>query len=604
MDAQLQFSHVLHILEPCAVVSLTEAVANQNKNSDVDFIATGKAPYIVKHASKAWCDTYGLTEAEVTGRSLQIIHGPNTDKTVLNRIIEGAMAGAPTRETLTCYHKDGSAVQASMIVYPVMSKSGAIEHLRAVIDDIVFPDRARSSLSSRPESAEISQTTRDKRATNKIEYPITPEGHITHINGYTQLVLYPKADPTLKNCIVYLGKLKEASIVKSWNWEGDALRVNMDTQRVLAHTQKSAWCRMWTADLRTWDAWWNRMLWVVSEASCEKSAAEVTSLSHGGGDAFAQEDLRSAHGKSAKGPVVMPSTPALHSAVTRLDQELESSGMSSSICLVNMQGGIVFCNAAFSKVMKYSQKQLLGRSLFALCSDEVDFVEVQRIQMCMRNGLSSLNADCGAETGKGFRLLTSCLELRNGDGATFWASIVGDPAQLGTRNVEASQDAADCICLSIEDCSEIVLPDASREGEVLNEMTDPYTFYMAEELSFLQNEALETWKFALAELEVPAVSTDQTPKDRERGLSDEQLFGQEAVTASDAGEPAGETSDVREQKVLLQVPEDMRLRCVEDLWRLKAEGSIKVRSRFFAVRSVWTLSCVAMHPARQHVFIF
>jgi hypothetical protein len=38
---------------------------------------------------------------------------------------------------------------------------------------------------------------------HRSEYPITPTGHITHINGYTQLVLYPKADPTLEHCIDY-----------------------------------------------------------------------------------------------------------------------------------------------------------------------------------------------------------------------------------------------------------------------------------------------------------------------------------------------------------------------------------------------------------------
>jgi hypothetical protein len=30
--------------------------------------------------------------------------------------------------------------------------------------------------------------------------------------------------------------LKEANIVRSWNWHGDALKVNVDTQRVLEHT--------------------------------------------------------------------------------------------------------------------------------------------------------------------------------------------------------------------------------------------------------------------------------------------------------------------------------------------------------------------------------
>jgi len=593
MDAQLQISHVLHTLRPCAVVSLAEAIASQNKGHQVDFIVTAKAPFVVKHASKAWCGTYGLTEAEVTGRSLQIIHGPDTDKTVLNRMIEGAMAGEPVGETLTCYHKDGSAIKASMIVYPVMSENGAIEHLRAVVDGIAFPGGGASAQGlplpggkqvSQADAKETPQVSRDEEAGSKIEYPITPEGHITHINGYTQLVLYPKADPSLKNCLVYLGKLKEAAIVKSWEWEGDALRVNMDTQRVLMHTQKSAWCRMWTADLRTWDAWWNRMLWVVSEATSGKDSVHAATLhaETGSAEVGVPEDCASGQVKPEKRPVqlVSPFTPALHVALTRLDRELADAGMSNSMCIVDAQGHIVFCNAAFSTIIKYSKSQLLGRSIFALCSDQVDVVEVKRLRTCMRAGSRSAHArphlQGRNQAEEGLRMLTSCLELRKADGVEFWASVVGDPAPLGFRMVDLSLDAATCFCLSIEDCTDIVLPDSGQECEVLTEMSDPYTFYMAEELSLVQHEALDSWTRALADLEAPMVDEEKAPAVGLEAVSRGEQCKKAEAACNGRGATSTRDAGVRDEKVLVQMPEDMRLQCVGELWRLKAQGTIKV----------------------------
>jgi PAS domain S-box-containing protein len=261
VDSHGRLSNVMLTFHPCQVDTLADALVRQRTSGVAEFISTAKSPFMMKQASDAWCRIYALTPNEVNGRSLQIIHGPSTDQSLLHKVIGDALAGQPITERITCYQKDGSEVTASITIFPIMSEHGAIDHVRAVVDDVQFASaQARDAwiksncqqhvcatnegtgedavmMESAGEDAVAMNGCKDSidcamggasclesREDGKIEYPMTPEGHIVHINGYTQLVLYPKADPTLEHCLVYMEHLRDANIVKSWQWEGDALR--------------------------------------------------------------------------------------------------------------------------------------------------------------------------------------------------------------------------------------------------------------------------------------------------------------------------------------------------------------------------------------------
>jgi len=550
-DTSLVMTHVLYTLELLDIEMLSAAIASLDNTDTAELIASTKVPFSIKHASPAWCRLYGLTTAEVSGRSMQFVNGPLTDQRAIIRMFNDAVTGQHGRDLLTCYHKEGTAVTAMMTICPLMADNGAVDHVRVVVNPTSAGAPAAKLCSPingqlSPPEASLSCTATKQAAR------ICPEGRITHLNGRTQLVLYPTADPAVKHCLVYLDMLRDASIVSKWEWEGDALKVDFDSHKVLARTQKSSWCRMWTADLRTWHAWWNRMLWIISDASRNSP-----------------EPYHATCGADVAPLAAACSGPTL-SALIRVDGELCLSGMTSSVCIVDTHSRVVFANSAFLRMMRYSSYQLLGAPLFGLCAKSADEVEVSRVKFCLQS--------CTLDR----RQLSTCLLLRKGDGSTLWASVLGEPVPLtdyeisdtyphkGTAMPARGMAWRTCMLMSIEDSSDIVSPSSPSPAALVNEpheennladVNDPYVVQMAQELAVMQDQTVAEWKDALASLHgsmltpTPQVAGEGTP----------------CVSSSDK---AASRDDC--QKILVQITGDMsRLGVVEALWQLKTQGQIK-----------------------------
>eukprot|EP00960_Hanusia_phi_P077089 768647-Hanusia_phi.AAC.8 len=423
--------------------------------------------------------------------------------------------------SISFLHRDGSSLSTSLEITPVRSDDGKMMLFMGTVLNVSVDQK-------------------------NAEYPITPTGHITHINGYTQLVLYPKADPTLEHCIDYLGHLRDAAIVKSWKWDGDALRVNVDTGRVLKYTQNSAWCRIWTADLRTWHAWWNRMLWVVSEASRKQKEEHfhVATDQMVGGKTESGKSEDQAVGKKAKDSADGSDMKQLKSEsesfrhwhesaafpiLSQLDKELELCGIEGSICLLHKNGNILFANQAFLRLLNRRKTQIVGKSFFDLVSSNADAAEFKRFQSLLHKGEATHRA-------------VSCMEFKTGKKSTFWASIVA-----GFYPLHCRETVLECFCVSAEDSSDIV--SATRNIlEPITEENDSYTYFMAQELSIVQDEAIE----GLAKI-LNKFKNRDLPRRNKRVRFD----------------------DVQIQRISLLVPASIdRVSCIESLWSLKEEGLI------------------------------
>ena len=577
-DGSLAMTHVLYTLELVDVAMLSAAIATLDSTGSADLIASTKVPFSIKHASLAWCRLYGLTSAEVTGRSMHIVHGPLTDQRAFKRMISDAMAGQCGRDMLTCYRKDGTAVTALVTICPLMASDGAVDHVRVLVDqspahtkpEAVTQTAGEIADGSRRLNCTVSGTACDavamshapssapEHAPSRVKLPDASGGRITHLNGRAQLVLYQTADPTLEHCLVYLDILRDVSIVNKWEWEGDVLKVDFDARQVLARTQKSAWCRMWTADLRTWHAWWNRMLWIISEAprnTLQPYHKPPVAIAVAGGEVVPP------YAGACSGPTL--------SALMGVDDEMRLSGMTNSVCLVDTQLRVVFANSAFQRMMRYSSRQLLGAPLFELCAKNANVEEVNRVKLCLQS--CALNR----------RQLSSCLLLCKGDGSTIWASILGEPVPLteldrssasqhrGTGAPAQEPDAwRTCMLMSIEDSTDIIAPssplplgpveEAPDESE-LPEETDPYVVQMAQELAVMQDQTVAEWKHALASMHASQFAP-ATPLTEEGGASS----------------PDDAASSAQCREILVQIPEEMtRLGFVEALWQLKAQGQVK-----------------------------
>ena len=553
-DSSLVMTHVLYTLELLDIEMLSAAISSLDSTDSAELIASTQVPFSIKHASPAWCGLYGLTNAEVSGRSLQIVHGPLTDQRAVIRMFSDAVTGQRGRDLLTFYHKEGRAVTAMMTICPLMADNGAVDHVRVVVN----PCSAHAEPLMEGGTVAVSHTAQKAHTQAKMSL----EGRITHLNGRTQLVLYPSADPAVKHCIVYLDMLHDASIVSKWEWEGDALKVDLDSHKVLARTQKSAWCRMWTADLRTWHAWWNRMLWIISDALRNSP-----------------EPYHDACGADVS-PLAAACSGSTLSALIRVDGELCLSGMTSSVCIVDTHSRVVFANSAFLRMMRYSSYQLFDAPFFGLCAKSADAVEVSRVKFCLQS--------CALDR----RQLSTCLLLRKGDGSTLWASVLGEPVLLADYEISATPPQKGtatparrrvswrtCMLMSIEDSSDIVSPSSPWPAALVNEpleennladVNDPYVVQMAQELAVMQDQTVAEWKDALASLHGSMLT--QTPQVAGEGTAP-QVAGEGMPCVSSSDKAA---SGDKCQRILVQVAGDMsRLGVVEALWQLKTQGHIK-----------------------------
>ncbi|EKX42418.1 hypothetical protein GUITHDRAFT_111696 [Guillardia theta CCMP2712] len=520
LDSKLQMTHVQLDFEKVHEVKLSTVVGQIKADSKAKFVAMAREPFQILYANSSWCSIYGVSHREVIGCDLQLIQGPTGDKQALKNLLDIALSGSDENCTISFLHRDGSSLSTSLEIVPVRSDDGKMMLFMGTVLNVSVDQK-------------------------NAEYPITPTGHITHINGYTQLVLYPKADPTLEHCIDYLGHLRDAAIVKSWKWDGDALRVNVDTGRVLKYTQNSAWCRIWTADLRTWHAWWNRMLWVVSEASRKQKEEhfQVAAEQVGGGKPQNGQSgekegnkAREATGRSESKQLKSKHESYRHwqesaafPVLSQLDKELELCGIEGSLCLLHKNGNILFANQSFLRLLNQRKAQIVGKSFFDLVSPNVDAAEFKRFQSLLHKGKATQRA-------------VSCLEFKTGKKSTFWASIVA-----GFYPLECRETVLECFCVSAEDSSEIV--SATRNIlEPITEENDSYTYFMAQELSILQDEAIEGLGKILDRF-----------KNREVGKRAKRV----------------RFDDVQIQRISLLVPAGIdRVSCIESLWSLKEGGWI------------------------------
>ena len=82
----------------------------------------------ILYANAAFERMTGYSVAEVLGKTLKILQGPLTDRSVVDRLRANLAAGVPVRETLLNYKKDGSTFWAELDITPVVGEAGVVTH--------------------------------------------------------------------------------------------------------------------------------------------------------------------------------------------------------------------------------------------------------------------------------------------------------------------------------------------------------------------------------------------------------------------------------------------------------------------------------------------
>ncbi len=121
--------HRLKLME--SVITNTEDSVLITTVNDVP----GKFPSIV-YANKAFCTLSEYTMDEVIGMTPSILHGPKTDKSEINRIMEVMRSKRPCDAVLLHYKKSGQAYWVDFSVSPVRNEKGEHTHWIAIHRDV------------------------------------------------------------------------------------------------------------------------------------------------------------------------------------------------------------------------------------------------------------------------------------------------------------------------------------------------------------------------------------------------------------------------------------------------------------------------------------
>jgi PAS domain S-box-containing protein len=119
MKTEIAVSSALHGQHLATVL---DALTRHSFHSVMVSEAQAKSPVV--YVNQAFTDLTGYSADETIGKSPSFLQGPETDRTVLDRLHEDMSAGRVFEGRATNYRKDGSAFTMHWRVVPVKDASG------------------------------------------------------------------------------------------------------------------------------------------------------------------------------------------------------------------------------------------------------------------------------------------------------------------------------------------------------------------------------------------------------------------------------------------------------------------------------------------------
>ncbi|TVR17531.1 MAG: PAS domain S-box protein [Balneolaceae bacterium] len=115
-------------------VVITEAAAKVENGRKVLFV------------NQAFTNLTGYTSEEISGQSLQVFVGPETDPKVLKKVLKSLDNYTPVNEEIKLYKKDGSPFWAKVSYLPVYDKNEVCTHWIAIAHDITVMKEKENEL--------------------------------------------------------------------------------------------------------------------------------------------------------------------------------------------------------------------------------------------------------------------------------------------------------------------------------------------------------------------------------------------------------------------------------------------------------------------------
>jgi PAS domain S-box-containing protein len=169
---------------------LLETAIQQMTESIVIATATTRSAPTIEFVSPAFSRMTGYAPEEVIGKTLDVLAGPRTDRSLIARARQETADGMPVEVENIYYRKDGSEIPLEWRVAPVRDQKGSVTHFVAVQRDITQrkqAEQARMELQRALETA-----ARQWRLTfDAIESPImllANDGRLLRMNRAAQVL--------------------------------------------------------------------------------------------------------------------------------------------------------------------------------------------------------------------------------------------------------------------------------------------------------------------------------------------------------------------------------------------------------------------------------
>jgi hypothetical protein len=152
-------------------------------NGKAKAIVEAAAPFRTIFCSPEFESLYGFAEAMVVGRTLNLIHGPNTDFDSWNRQMKMAQAGVPSSNAYTTATSQCFEIEIILDVEPIFSDQGFVSHLLVTFSPCE-PFRSPPQDSHQTGYALHQNTTSQNFNGWDMQCALAPAGTVTHHSSH------------------------------------------------------------------------------------------------------------------------------------------------------------------------------------------------------------------------------------------------------------------------------------------------------------------------------------------------------------------------------------------------------------------------------------
>ena len=114
-------------------ITLAEAVADQSR---AIILTEPFAPYAITHVNKPWEEMCGYTHEAVEGLTNAILHGPETDRVLLEEMMAQVRQGKAASGRLVNYKKGGEHFINDLTIEPIHNDKSELEQFMAILREV------------------------------------------------------------------------------------------------------------------------------------------------------------------------------------------------------------------------------------------------------------------------------------------------------------------------------------------------------------------------------------------------------------------------------------------------------------------------------------